>query len=171
MSLVQHATHSQDPHGIILRHLGEEASVAWDTLDHEELRCYLDTVEEVRFDLSTKEGEDPKLFVMGLYRDNDGRTAWWQVVTVLRWDGTRWWTQGDELLLELNADIKRLQQLADALDPLGRPRGLIRLLESVPAYEAGDACQVPPIGWSCSRAPGHDGPCAALPSDLTGSER
>ena len=22
-------------------------------------------------------------------------------------------------------------------------------------------CQVPPIGWNCSRGAGHDGPCAA----------
>lgn len=27
----------------------------------------------------------------------------------------------------------------------------------------GDKCQVPPTGWYCTRRPGHDGPCAALP--------
>ena len=27
------------------------------------------------------------------------------------------------------------------------------------------ACTLPPAGWHCTRAPGHDGPCAALPSD------
>lgn len=28
----------------------------------------------------------------------------------------------------------------------------------------GDAteCQLPPQGWSCTRSPGHDGPCAAV---------
>ena len=26
------------------------------------------------------------------------------------------------------------------------------------------ACTVPPQGWVCTRAPGHDGPCAALPT-------
>ena len=25
------------------------------------------------------------------------------------------------------------------------------------------ACKVPPPGWGCTRAPGHDGPCAAVP--------
>jgi hypothetical protein len=25
-------------------------------------------------------------------------------------------------------------------------------------------CTVPPEGWYCTREPGHDGPCAALPS-------
>lgn len=24
-----------------------------------------------------------------------------------------------------------------------------------------DACHLPPVGWWCSRQPGHDGPCAA----------
>lgn len=24
-----------------------------------------------------------------------------------------------------------------------------------------DRCQRPPKGWTCSRTPGHDGPCAA----------
>jgi hypothetical protein len=24
-------------------------------------------------------------------------------------------------------------------------------------------CQIPPEGWTCSREPGHDGPCAADP--------
>jgi hypothetical protein len=26
-------------------------------------------------------------------------------------------------------------------------------------------CTVPPPGWTCSREPGHDGPCAARPAD------
>lgn len=26
-------------------------------------------------------------------------------------------------------------------------------------------CALPPKGWFCSRVPGHDGPCAALPTD------
>jgi len=25
-------------------------------------------------------------------------------------------------------------------------------------------CEVPPVGWSCSRVAGHDGPCAARPA-------
>lgn len=27
-----------------------------------------------------------------------------------------------------------------------------------------DPCHLPPAGWDCTRAPGHDGPCAAVPS-------
>ena len=27
-----------------------------------------------------------------------------------------------------------------------------------------DGCRVPPAGWECTREPGHDGPCAAVPS-------
>lgn len=26
-------------------------------------------------------------------------------------------------------------------------------------------CQVPPKGWRCTREPGHEGPCAALPEE------
>lgn len=25
-------------------------------------------------------------------------------------------------------------------------------------------CDVPPAGWRCTREPGHDGPCAAVPT-------
>ena len=30
---------------------------------------------------------------------------------------------------------------------------------------AGEKCALPPKGWSCTRTPGHDGPCAAVPND------
>jgi len=30
-----------------------------------------------------------------------------------------------------------------------------------------DNCTVPPAGWKCTRAAGHDGPCAALPSYMS----
>lgn len=26
-------------------------------------------------------------------------------------------------------------------------------------------CELPPIGWACTREAGHDGPCAAVPAD------
>jgi hypothetical protein len=29
-------------------------------------------------------------------------------------------------------------------------------------------CTVPPAGWYCTREPGHDGPCAAHPVEMTG---
>ena len=28
-----------------------------------------------------------------------------------------------------------------------------------------DDCQLPPPGWRCTRAPGHSGPCAAVPDE------
>lgn len=28
------------------------------------------------------------------------------------------------------------------------------------------ACKVPPDGWRCTRAEGHDGPCAAVPDHI-----
>ena len=38
-------------------------------------------------------------------------------------------------------------------------------IESAPDVNQGsDACEVPPIGWWCSREKGHDGPCAARPT-------
>jgi len=33
--------------------------------------------------------------------------------------------------------------------------------ESVPVVTQGSECELPPIGWWCSRSKGHDGPCAA----------
>lgn len=32
-------------------------------------------------------------------------------------------------------------------------------------------CEVPPEGWYCTRRPGHDGPCAALPTEQPTTER
>jgi hypothetical protein len=32
-------------------------------------------------------------------------------------------------------------------------------------------CDVPPAGWYCTRRPGHEGPCAAVPEPTTGSYR
>lgn len=32
------------------------------------------------------------------------------------------------------------------------------------ANDSNNACTVPPAGWACTRAPGHDGPCAAIPA-------
>jgi len=31
--------------------------------------------------------------------------------------------------------------------------------------EPAAACAVPPAGWDCTRTPGHDGPCAAIPAN------
>lgn len=39
--------------------------------------------------------------------------------------------------------------------------------------EADDECDVPPIGWRCTRSKGHSGPCAAIecPEDIALVER
>ena len=37
--------------------------------------------------------------------------------------------------------------------------------------KGGAICTVPPEGWHCTRAPGHDGPCAAIPDPIVGSGR
>lgn len=31
-------------------------------------------------------------------------------------------------------------------------------------------CKLPPAGWWCSRAPGHEGPCAARPTSPAGCQ-
>lgn len=46
-------------------------------------------------------------------------------------------------------------------------RALGEKLQPVPGVyrdDQGSRCVVPPAGWDCTRAPGHDGPCAAVPS-------
>jgi hypothetical protein len=30
-------------------------------------------------------------------------------------------------------------------------------------------CDLPPVGWACTRGLGHPGPCAAVPEDLSGA--
>jgi hypothetical protein len=74
--------------------------------------------------------------------------------------------KGDELSVEL--DEKTDAELADLLEAhvlanesLLTPKyylieaaiGRLRYVES--------KCRIPPPGWSCSRAAGHEGPCAA----------
>ena len=36
---------------------------------------------------------------------------------------------------------------------------------------ASPICDIPPPGWKCSRAPGHDGPCAATPTHTPAAQR
>ena len=55
-----------------------------------------------------------------------------------------------ELHEEAAAEILRLRALASSGEPLHD--------------EADDWCDVPPFGWRCTRAKGHEGPCAAVPA-------
>ena len=41
---------------------------------------------------------------------------------------------------------------------------LRRRIADLEALRRRDGCRVPPAGWECTREPGHDGPCAAVPS-------
>lgn len=34
----------------------------------------------------------------------------------------------------------------------------------MPDFAPPPVCEVPPEGWACTRKPGHDGPCAAVPT-------
>lgn len=34
-----------------------------------------------------------------------------------------------------------------------------------------ERCRVPPVGWTCTRTPGHEGPCATVPVDETEKSR
>ena len=48
-----------------------------------------------------------------------------------------------------------------------------RALASFLDAEADNECDVPPLGWRCTRGRGHDGPCAAVecPEDVAFVER
>ena len=67
-------------------------------------------------------------------------------------------------------DEKQLRQIADAVYEVGKANGIPALkgyatdLHQVTTRIFGaPSCARPPAGWYCTRAPGHDGPCAALP--------
>ena len=46
-----------------------------------------------------------------------------------------------------------------------RADAILAALASTDMAGAGEKCALPPKGWSCTRTPGHDGPCAAVPND------
>lgn len=59
------------------------------------------------------------------------------------------------------------QSLEDVLSAVdGRERAKYVKL----AADVAPACTVPPPGWTCSRAPGHSGPCATSPSPTPSAE-
>ncbi len=45
---------------------------------------------------------------------------------------------------------------------LGEPSVITEMVHSAAR------CDRPPVGWTCSRSPGHDGPCAAAPAEPSG---
>ncbi len=55
------------------------------------------------------------------------------------------------------SEIRKMLECGRAFgDPLTPAPGVYR--------EDQGRCEVPPAGWDCTREPGHDGPCAAVPS-------
>ena len=39
------------------------------------------------------------------------------------------------------------------------------VISAILEASGGESCDVPPIGWRCTRGKGHEGPCAAIPAD------
>ncbi len=58
-----------------------------------------------------------------------------------------------------NARQRLLWNIRDSLEKLGYYRASMPVLTADNPPDQG--CKIPPAGWYCSRAPGHDGPCAA----------
>ena len=50
------------------------------------------------------------------------------------------------------------QKWTDGFDYLTEPT------HWMPDFALPPVCQIPPDGWACTRKPGHDGPCAAVPA-------
>lgn len=56
------------------------------------------------------------------------------------------------------------QKWTDGIDALNEPT------HWVPDFALPPVCQVPPEGWCCTRAVGHEGPCAAYPTRIEGKD-
>lgn len=52
---------------------------------------------------------------------------------------------------------------AECNHTIGRAKDDPELLRKMADYIESYQCKVPPYGWKCTREPGHDGPCAAIP--------
>lgn len=44
------------------------------------------------------------------------------------------------------------------------PEGSAMSESQVEALRRDNCCRIPPVGWRCTRTPGHEGPCAAVPT-------
>lgn len=68
-------------------------------------------------------------------------------------------------LKKTNADLLvALQQAARLMRAAGFAMTGTATSQIIAAINAAAVCTVPPPGWQCTRAAGHDGPCAAQPS-------
>lgn len=65
---------------------------------------------------------------------------------------------------ELKRAVEKMKPLIDAHFE-SREHSHPETGAAVSAATKPTACTLPPAGWSCTRAPGHEGPCAAVPSD------
>lgn len=61
-----------------------------------------------------------------------------------------------------------MEQVKNEKKPDGAASGLSDVLGFTGHDEADDWCDVPPLGWRCTREKGHAGPCAAVecPEDV-----
>jgi hypothetical protein len=67
-----------------------------------------------------------------------------------------------------NADLLlALQKAARLLRAAGFAMTGTATSQIIAAINAAAVCTVPPSGWQCTRAAGHDGPCAAIPADIS----
>lgn len=80
--------------------------------------------------------------------------------------GGKW--NGDQWVIE-DADLHPFVRAILALRPVQVPMTDDQREHFNAGYEAAQrdalVCHLPPNGWHCTRIAGHDGPCAAIPSD------
>lgn len=77
----------------------------------------------------------------------------------------RWWMLSRVLKSELGKSVidPADLELEDAAGNKICPRCGLVLMRTMKGV-GGASCTAPPSGWVCSRAAGHDGPCAASPA-------
>lgn len=82
-------------------------------------------------------------------------------------DGTKWrvWTQLGPDWTDEREKATRYARRVDAEQVHAADDDAWRV---EPFVAAGPQCERPPEGWACTRGAGHDGPCAAIPSALSG---
>lgn len=69
-----------------------------------------------------------------------------------------WWRS------HLRSAISQQPAAAPAIDRAAIHRKVLAADMDGPDVIGPTVCTVPPPGWACTRAPGHDGPCAAIPA-------
>lgn len=83
-------------------------------------------------------------------------------------------------VLEMVSRVRAGDEPAAVADDFGvRPESLRLLVQLADEFSAaptqrekptGDECDRPPAGWRCTREPGHEDPCAAVPAPSRGEQ-